>query len=271
MVLFIAYKNGLTLWTIETNGIGHELFSIREHNICSACLIIYNSTSTAASDNSVQSQAPLFAIAKSAGPPSIQIRSLKNDQQATKILQLPGVGQQSEPVAIESNRFVLACVTHTFIVGYDLARLEEKFFISTCFSSLPFALSARWLSFADYRLYAIHQSSGGINGAISEQNQSYTGAMLNVAKSFSKSVAKISESVLGYANSASTTTGSNIDENTSTLSSATSNNTTSPRHRLGSGKDEPQPGIVTVVDTVKLFGVSRTSPPIVNQIQHPFV
>lgn len=267
MVLFIAYKNGLTLWTIETNGIGHELFSIREHNICSACLIIYNSSSTS-SEHSLQSQSPLFAIAKSAGPPSIQIRSLKNDQQATKILQLPGIGQQSEPVAIETNRFVLVCVTHTFIVGYDLVKLEEKFFISTCFSSLPISLSTRWLSFADYRLHAIHQSSGGINGTISEQNQSYTGAMLNVAKSFSKSVAKISESVLGYGyvNASSTTNNSNIDDKTSTIASVTTTNTTtnghttSTRHRLGSAKDEPQPGIVTVVDTVKFFGVSEASP-----------
>jgi hypothetical protein len=75
LVLLIAYKSGLTLWTIEANGIANELFSIREHNLSSVCLLITNSTQ----DDPYLSQRPLFAFAKSAGPPSIQIRSLKND------------------------------------------------------------------------------------------------------------------------------------------------------------------------------------------------
>ena len=79
-VLLIAYKSGLTLWTIEPNGIANELFSIREHNISSACLLIINSSQ----DDPYASHRPLFAFAKSAGPPSIQIRSLKNDQHIDK-------------------------------------------------------------------------------------------------------------------------------------------------------------------------------------------
>ncbi|CAF5216767.1 unnamed protein product, partial [Rotaria magnacalcarata] len=75
LVLLIAYKSCLALWTVEINGIASELFSIREHNICSACLLTTNSSL----DDPHSSYRPLIAFAKSAGPPSIQIRSLKND------------------------------------------------------------------------------------------------------------------------------------------------------------------------------------------------
>jgi hypothetical protein len=261
LVLLVAYKSGLTLWTIEPNGIANELFSIREHNLTSVCLLIINSSQ----DDPYQSHRPLFAFAKSAGPASIQIRSLKNDQQSIKILNLPGIGPQSEPLWIESNKSVLICATHTFIVGYDVNKFDEKFFITNSYSSLPYTLSTRWLAFVDYRLYLIHQSSGGINGNISEQYASYTGVMLNAAKSLSKSVVKIGESVLGY--SGQQINNSNLNEKSSPpkqqlLSNMNNNhnnnsNTNSTRHRHGSGKDEAQAGIVTIVDTVKLFGVRK--------------
>jgi hypothetical protein len=264
LVLLIAYKSGLTLWTIENNGIANELFSIREHNICSSCLLILNSSH----DDPYASHRPLIAFAKSAGPPSIQIRSLKNDQHMIKVITLPGTGIQTEPLLIESNSSVLICATHTFIIGYDIIKFEEKFILTNIYSSLPLTLSTRWLAFVDYRLYTIHQSSGGINGNISEQYASYTGVMLNAAKSLSKSVVKIGESVLGY--SGQQVNNSNLNEKSSPpkqqLSSTMMNNnmsnninghsnTNSTRHRHGSGKDEIQAGVVTIVDTVKLFGV----------------
>jgi hypothetical protein len=261
LVLLIAYKSVLTLWTIEPNGIASELFSIREHNICSACLLILNSSH----DDPYSSHRPLIAFAKSAGPPSLQIRSLKNDQQIIKILNLPGSGLQTEPILIESNTSVLICATHTFIIGYDLIKFDEKFFLTNLYSSLPLTLSTRWLAFVDYRLYLIHQSSGGINGNISEQYASYTGVMLNAAKSLSKSVVKIGESVLGY--SGQPINNSNLNEkssppkqqflSTTNNNTNNSNNTNSTRHRHGSGKDEAQPGIITIVDTIKLFGVRK--------------
>jgi hypothetical protein len=230
-------------------------------------------------------------MAKSAGPPSIQIRSLKNDQQAIKILQLRGTGLQTVPVSIESNRFVLLCSTHTCIIGYDLVKFNEKFIISTCYSSLPYTLSTRWLAFSDSRLHTIHQSSGGINATISEQYLSYTGAMLNAAKSLSKSVTRIGESVLGFGQNGTSSINGHVNDKTlghlinstasmstptllssSSSSSSTTTTTTTTasthvntginnvhnnvaRHRHSSSKDDTQAGIVTIVDIVKLFGV----------------
>jgi hypothetical protein len=187
-----------------------------------------------------------------------------------KVINIPGIGLQTEPILIESNSHVLICATHTFIIGYDLIKFEEKFFLTNIYSSLPLTLSTRWLAFVDYRLYLIHQSSGGINGNISEQYASYTGVMLNAAKSLSKSVVKIGESVLGY--SGQPINNSNLNEKSSppkqqflsTNNNNTNNtntNTNPTRHRHGSGKDEAQAGIVTIIDTVKLFGVR-----ILNQI-----
>ena len=256
---------------IEPNGIANELFFIREHNICSACLLTINPKS----EQVYLNQQPLLALAKSAGPPSIQIRSLKNDQHIVKTIQLPGTGLQSEPLSIESNDSLLICATHTFISGYDLVKFSEKFFISNCYSSLPFNLSTRWLAFADHRLYTIHQSLGGINSSISEQNLSYTGAVLNVAKSFSKSFAKLGETVFNFGTNGASSSGVNTSDKsvlvnstnavnpgnhktipiTSTSSTNNNGHSNGTRHRLGSGKDESQPGIVTIVDTIKLFGV----------------
>lgn len=252
--MLIAYKSGLTLWTIEASGIASELFSIREHNICSACLLIYNH----GQDDSLQITRPWIAIAKSAGPPSIQIRSLKNDQTMIKILNLPGVGIQSEPVWMESNNSILVCATHTFIIGYDLVKFNEKFFLTNSYSSIPLSLSTRWLAFADYRLHLVHQSAGGINANISDQYASYTGAVLSAAKSISKSVVKIGESVLGYSGQPANN-GSIVEKSSppkqASLSTTNSTTVNPPRHRHGSGKDESQPGIVTIIDTVKFFGV----------------
>jgi len=185
-----------------------------------------------------------------------------------KILNIPGIGLQIEPILIESNSSVLICATHTFIIGYDLIKFDEKFFLTNIYSSLPITLSTRWLTFVDYRLYLIHQSSGGINGNISEQYASYTGVMLNAAKSLSKSVVKIGESVLGY--SGQQISNSNLNEKSSppkqqylstnnNNTNNNNNNTNSTRHRHGSGKDEAQPGIITIVDTIKLFGVNKTN------------
>lgn len=154
-------------------------------------------------------------------------------------------------------------------------KFEEKFFISTCYSSLPFALSTRWLAFVDVRLNVIHQSSGGIDGTISEQNTSYTATVLSAAKVISKSMVKIGESVLGYGNSAVSNNNTNMNEKIfanqqpsgSSTSSTNSNNmnnnnnnsssasTNASRHRHNSVKDETQPGVLTIVDCVKLFGV----------------
>lgn len=176
-----------------------------------------------------------------------------------KILHLPGNGLQTEPVSIESNTSILLCATHTFLIGYDLIKFEEKFFITNLYASLPISLSTRWLAFVDCRLFLVHQSAGGIPGNLSEQYASYTGAMLNAAKSLSKSMVKIGESVLGY----SVQQGNNLNEKSSPPKQQYLNNhnndtnTSSTRHRHGSGKDEPQPGIVTIVDTVKLFGVRQ--------------
>ena len=89
--------------------------------------------------------------------------------------------------------------------------------------------------------------------------------MLNVAKSLSKSVVKIGESVLGYGNNGQQTNNTNLNEkslsnqqqSSSSSTTTTNGNTNSTRHRQGSGKDEPQAGFVTIIDTVKLFGVRR--------------
>lgn len=264
LTLFIAYKSGLTLWIVEPSGIANELFSIREHNVCSACLLATNANN----ENLYSSQQPLIAIAKSAGPSSIQIRSLKNDQQIIKTFPLPGIGAQSEPLSILANNTVLVCATHTFIIGFDLTKFEEKFFISDCYSSLPITLSTRWLAYADYRLYTNHQSLGGIDGTIFEETRSYTGAVLDVARSFSRSFAKIGETVLGFGTSGISSIGSNITDKTSISQSSSGSNSTATTHnniiqtntvlhRTGSIKDEGLPGVVTIIDVLKFFGVKN--------------
>lgn len=188
---------------------------------------------------------------------------MKNDQYPLKTINLPGIGQQSQPLWIESNKSVLICATHTFIIGYDLMKFDEKFFITNCYSSLPFALSTRWLAFADVRLNLIHQSSGGIDGTISEQNSSLTSAVLTAAKVLTKGVTKIGESVMAFGAGTSPTNSTTMTEkngtNQQTSTNSNSNNSSASsnpaRHRHNSVKDETQPGILTIVDTVKLFGV----------------
>ncbi|CAF0820857.1 unnamed protein product [Didymodactylos carnosus] len=272
LVLIIGFKTGVQLWAIDTNGVALELFSIKEHNISSSCLLFAPYNHLYVDDPNVN-QRPLIAFTKSTGPPSIQIRSLKCDQQHQHV---KTILLQTESTGIDSNKYALICSTQTLIIGYDIVKFEEKFVISTCYTnnfylnlklSNPFALSTRWLAFVDYRLNLGHQSQGGIN--TNEPCLSYTGVVLNAAKSLSKSVAKIGESVLNSMSSQPPTISgqsnlSNSKPSTSALpkqqkhhhTPTNSNNLTATRNRHGSIKDDSQAGVVTVIDTLKLFGSS---------------
>ncbi|CAF0735133.1 unnamed protein product [Didymodactylos carnosus] len=272
LVLIIGFKTGVQLWTIDTNGIALELFSIKEHNISSSCLL-FTPHNRLYGDDPYINQRPLIVFTKSIGSPSIQIRSLKYDHQHQHV---KTILLQTESTGIDSNKYALVCSTQASIIGYDLVKFEEKFLISTCYANNlyhnlklnnPFALSTRWLAFVDYRLNLGHQSQGGIN--TNEPYSSYTGVVLNAAKSLSKSVVKIGESVLNTMSSQSSTMASqsNLTDSKPSTSvslqqqkhhhtSTNSSNSTTTRHRNGSGKDDSQAGIVTIVDTLKLFGSS---------------
>ena len=89
---------------------------------------------------------------------------------------------------------------------------------------------------------------------------------------------KIGESVLGYSGQQ---TINNLNEKSSppkqqllaTMNNNENGNTNATRHRHGSGKDEAQAGIVTIVDTVKLFGVRKGNLVLFEYLfsSHPFM
>jgi hypothetical protein len=113
------------------------------------------------------------------------------------------------------------------IAVFDACKFEESFTVTTCYpcpgpNPNPVCIGSRWLAFADRRLVASHRSSGGAEG---EGVPSYTATVLHAAKSLTKGLRELGESV---ANS---------------LTGQRPPSATPPTP--GSGV---QPGIVTVVD-----------------------
>lgn len=119
------------------------------------------------------------------------------------------------------------------IAVFDACKLEESFTVTTCYpcpglNPNPVSLGPCWLAFADRRLVASQRSSGGAEG---EGVPSYTATVLHAAKSLTKGLRELGESV------ASSLTGQRPPM--------------AVPPTPGSGV---QPGVVTVVDCIEAAG-----------------
>ncbi|CAB4015658.1 Breast carcinoma-amplified sequence 3-like, partial [Paramuricea clavata] len=126
---------------------------------------------------------------------------------------------------------VVVCLQEKIAV-LDAFTLSKRFGITNCFPAPepnvnPVSLSSRWLAFADRKLLPIHQSRGGVSA---DKLHSYTSAVFNAAKTLSKGLSIVGETVGRWA-------GSNASENQ--VEQAASNTTT---HK------STAPGVVTIID-----------------------
>jgi hypothetical protein len=151
---------------------------------------------------------------------------------------------------MKSNAHLLCINSWNRIDAFDLVRFEHRFSVNSCYSQVskstgqsinPFALGNRWLAFADNKYHSLISSLGGVSTGV---EQSYTATVLNTAKSITKGLAKISETVVN-----SVVSKSKSDHQKS-------NGEHSPRLSMKSktrhdSKEEYQAGLCTILDTKK--------------------
>ncbi|XP_050727416.1 BCAS3 microtubule associated cell migration factor-like isoform X2 [Eriocheir sinensis] len=226
LLLIVGYSCGVQAWVIPVNGEAVEVLSWRQGAVRVLKVLPTPLTSASRVDH-YSLKRPIIALCDTAGPGphfcSVSFISLKTGEQV-KIIKF------KHPVHdIQANKNIVVITFLEKLAVFDASTLDDTFTVTTCYPSPgpsvnPIALGDRWLAYADRRLIPLHQSFGGM---VSEGTTSYKATVIHAAKSLTKGLKELSESV------ASNLMG---QRGGSPAQQATSSSL-------------PTPGIVTVIDT----------------------
>ncbi|XP_071529568.1 BCAS3 microtubule associated cell migration factor-like isoform X2 [Panulirus ornatus] len=194
LLLIIGYVCGVQAWVIPVNGEAMEVLSWRQGAVRTLKVLPSPSTSANTVDH-YSLKRPLIALCDTAGPGpqfcSVSFISLKTGEQV-KIIKF------KHPVHdIHANKNVIVIAFPEKLAVFDAATLEDTFTVTTCYpcpgpSVNPIALGDRWLAYADRRLVPLHQSCSGM---VPEGSTSYKATVFHAAKSLTKGLKELSESV----------------------------------------------------------------------------
>ncbi|XP_047495407.1 BCAS3 microtubule associated cell migration factor-like isoform X2 [Penaeus chinensis] len=226
LLLIIGYVCGVQAWVIPVNGEAMEVLSWRQGAVRTLKVLPTPTTSCSTVDL-YSLKRPIIALCDTAGPGpqfcSVSFISLKTGEQVKTI-------KFKHPVHdIHANKNVIVISFPEKLAVFDAATIEDKFTVTTCYpcpgpSLNPIALGDRWLAYADRRLYPLHQSCGGM---VPEGATSYKATVFHAAKSLTKGLKELGESV------ASNLMGQR---------GATATQQSPPTNM-------PTPGVVTILDT----------------------
>ncbi|KAK3869989.1 hypothetical protein Pcinc_024733 [Petrolisthes cinctipes] len=241
LLLIVGYTCGVQAWVIPVNGEAMEVLSWRQGAVRTLKILPSPSTSATTVDH-YSLKRPIIALCDTAGPGphfcSVSFISLKTGEQV-KIIKF------KHPVHdIEANKNVVVIIFSEKLAVFDAATLEDTFTVTTCYpcpgpSVNPIALGDRWLAYADRRLVPLHQSCAGM---VPEGTTSYKAKVFDAAKSLTKGLKELSESV-----------ASNLMGQRGGSSSITTT-TTTQQSPPTTTTNIPTPGIVTIIDTQGVEG-----------------
>ncbi|CAH0717428.1 unnamed protein product, partial [Brenthis ino] len=226
LLLILGYGSGVQVWLIPPTGEAQEVLSWRQGTVR-----VLRILPTPQHGDCFASKRPLIALCDSASPGpafcSLSFISIRGGEQVKSI-------KFKNPIldVLANKRSVVVSFSERFAV-FDAATLEDRLAITTCYPCPcplgnpspinPLALGDRWLAYADKKLNPSKRSSGGCE---SEGVTSYTATVLHAAKSLSKGLRGLGESVAH-----------------SLAGGRSTSQSPSPPHA-----DIQQPGIVTILD-----------------------
>ncbi|XP_052751585.1 uncharacterized protein LOC113523466 [Galleria mellonella] len=226
LLLILGYGSGVQVWLIPPSGEAQEVLSWRQGTVR-----VLRILPTPQHGDCFASKRPLIALCDSASPGptfcSLSFISIRGGEQVKSI-------KFKNPIldVLANKRSVVVSFSERFAV-FDAATLEDRMTVTTCYPCPcplggsapinPLALGDRWLAYADKKLNQSKRSSGGCEG---EGVTSYTATVLHAAKSLSKGLRGLGESVAH-----------------SLAGGRTASQSPSPPHA-----DTQQPGLVTVLD-----------------------
>ncbi|XP_047022990.1 breast carcinoma-amplified sequence 3 homolog [Helicoverpa zea] len=195
LLLILGYGSGVQVWLIPPSGEAQEVLSWRQGTVR-----VLRILPTPQHGDCFASKRPLIALCDSASPGpsfcSLSFISIRGGEQVKSI-------KFKNPIldVLANKRSVVVSFSERFAV-FDAATLEDRMAVTTCYpcpcplgGSLPInplALGDRWLAYADKKLNQSKRSSGGCEG---EGVTSYTATVLHAAKSLSKGLRGLGESV----------------------------------------------------------------------------
>ncbi|XP_045763309.1 uncharacterized protein LOC123866036 isoform X2 [Maniola jurtina] len=226
LLLILGYGAGVQVWLIPPAGEAQEVLSWRQGTVR-----VLRILPTPQHGDCFASKRPLIALCDSASPGpafcSLSFISIRGGEQVKSI-------KFKNPIldVLANKRSVVVSFSERFAV-FDAATLEDRLAITTCYPCPcplggnspinPLTLGDRWLAYADKKLNPSKRSSGGCE---SEGVTSYTATVLHAAKSLSKGLRGLGESVAH-----------------SLAGGRSTSQSPSPPHA-----DIQQPGVVTVLD-----------------------
>ncbi|XP_072941526.1 uncharacterized protein [Epargyreus clarus] len=195
LLLILGYGSGVQVWLIPPNGEAQEVLSWRQGTVR-----VLRILPTPQHGDCFASKRPLIALCDSASPGpafcSLSFISIRGGEQVKSI-------KFKNPIldVLANKRSVVVSFSERFAV-FDAGTLEDRLAVTTCYPCPcplggsapinPIALGDRWLAYADKKLNPSKRSSGGCEG---EGVSSYTASVLHAAKSLSKGLRGLGESV----------------------------------------------------------------------------
>nr|CAB3225211.1 breast carcinoma-amplified sequence 3 homolog [Phallusia mammillata] len=255
ILLVLGYSNGMQMWNLLGTGEAQEVFSMREGPVKTMCILPPPPPTNLV--DGLQTSRPLVAICIATDSKqlyaSVSIRSLRSGDQLMR-LQFP-----SDVLNMSAGPAPVFLVTlKDSIHGFDTRTLNKMFVLNGCFNGTgfnpnPTALGRRWLAYSPASVMTNCQSQGGVAG---DGAHSYVSSVISAAKTIGKGIFTFSDTVNWLA----------AKSHLAASNAASSNDETSPnasRERLwGSRKSsgplgisergEPVPGLVTILDIMKL-------------------
>ncbi|XP_068628127.1 uncharacterized protein [Battus philenor] len=226
LLLILGYGSGVQVWLIPNSGDAQEVLSWRQGTVR-----VLRILPTPQHGDCFASKRPLIALCDSASPGpsfcSLSFISIRGGEQVKSI-------KFKNPIldVLANKRSVVVSFSERFAV-FDAATLEDRLAVTTCYPCPcplggsapinPLALGERWLAYAEKKLNPSKRSSGGCEG---EGATSYTATVLHAAKSLSKGLRGLGESVAHSLAGGRSTSQSPSPPNT----------------------DVQQPGVITVLD-----------------------
>ncbi|KAL0839327.1 hypothetical protein ABMA28_016066 [Loxostege sticticalis] len=226
LLLILGYGSGVQVWLVPPTGEAQEVLSWRQGTVR-----VLRILPTPQHGDVFASKRPLIALCDSASPGptfcSLSFISIRGGEQVKSI-------KFKNPIldVLANKRSVVVSFSERFAV-FDAATLEDRMTVTTCYpcpcplgGSMPvnpLSLGDRWLAYADKKLNQSKRSSGGCEG---EGVTSYTATVLHAAKSLSKGLRGLGESVAHSLAGGRSTSQSPSPPNT----------------------DTQQPGVVTILD-----------------------
>ena len=255
LLLTLGYTQGVQIWMIPYNGEAQEVFA-QKHGQIKALRLLQTPENVYGSPDNFAHCRPLVVTVDSTGPgPAFSAASFSSLKSGEVV---HNIKFHSEIADVVANRRIVVVSFREKLAAFDACNLEARFTITTCYPSPgvhvnPIALGDRWLAYADQRYVGIHRSVGGME---TDGNQSVTAWGINVGSKLAQGVSKL------YSNFFST---SGPGRHSAGPSGSVANGPMSPT-AAGNQGNEPQKGIVTVLDFVNVYRADRDEVNIADKI-----